>query len=170
MTTGFRAGSRRHVLAALSIHTLGAVLVAAVVIAGLASTTIVQAQTVTDPTPSANSMVVSGFAPVAAGASVTIEALDPTTIKAVECGRVQTQAATAAPAGTSRFAVRALWQFGASGGGDRPRPCRVGTKSRAGERCDDAADARRTKCSGIVGHTRVSALAPRGSIRRLPSC
>lgn len=54
--------------------------------------------------PGPDSMVIRGVAPVAAGATVWIEALDPVAIRWVECSRAST-AADSAPAGSSRFSL-----------------------------------------------------------------
>lgn len=53
----------------------------------------------------ADSMVVSGFASAAPGAAVVIEALDPATIRGIECARGQTVEANAAGPGYSRFSL-----------------------------------------------------------------
>ena len=54
--------------------------------------------------PGPDSMVIRGVAPVAAGATVWIEALDPVAIRGVECSRASTTTDSAL-AGSSRFSL-----------------------------------------------------------------
>lgn len=56
------------------------------------------------PPVSADTLIVTGIVPVAPGVSVTIEALDPATLRSVECTRGQTVASDAASTTSSQFA------------------------------------------------------------------
>ncbi len=84
------------------------VVLVAAVSAVLQANAFVQAQTPASATPQATdteTMTVSGIAPVAPGASIVIEALDPVTIRNVECARIPSVAASDAPQGSSRFSL-----------------------------------------------------------------
>ena len=53
----------------------------------------------------ADTMVVSGFAPAAPGALIVVEALDPVSIRGIECTRGQAREATTGGPGYSRFSL-----------------------------------------------------------------
>jgi hypothetical protein len=76
-------------------------LAAAILRAALAPAAIA-AQEPPEPAPDADTMVIRGIAPVPPGSVIRVEALDPVTIRGVECVRANSEADAAVPDG-SRF-------------------------------------------------------------------